>query len=182
MRRRTHKASPVQLELTGTRTGIEAPSALSRWSTSRDAKAETPAPKPWLAVVLAVDTARMSGWSIALRGKYMCSGELDTLDEAIVEQVVSNACALSTEHRVPVVMVLEAPWGGSPNIVAMLGAARERWLRAWRCAEQASARVVYVQPNQWRGVVLGRPPRKPVVSYGTTFVEIASACRVDYQA
>jgi hypothetical protein len=52
--------------------------------------------------------------------------------------------------------VLEAPWGGSVAVVAALGAARERWLRAWRDAGQAGGRVVKVTPSVWRGPVLGR--------------------------
>jgi hypothetical protein len=52
-------------------------------------------------------------------------------------------------------MVLESPWGGSVTVIAALGAARERWLGAWRAAKQSKARVVLVTPGTWRAAVLG---------------------------
>lgn len=116
---------------------------------------EAPAPKPWLCVLLAVDTAATSGWCISVTGQREDSGEVDTLDAAELARVVRCAVDLGEARALPVVLVLEAPWGGSMAVLVALGAARERWLRAWRDADQASARVVRVKPSTWRSAVLG---------------------------
>jgi hypothetical protein len=150
---------PVQGELPLEESGARwAPTPLSRATARpyRRGACEAPAPRPWASVVLAVDTARMSGWALYLAGRYLGSGELDTLREDEVGGVVGHAVELARERGVPAVLVLEAPWGGSVHVVAGLGVARERWLRAWRGAEQALGRVVRVMPSVWRGPVLGR--------------------------
>jgi hypothetical protein len=108
------------------------------------------------AVVLAVDTARQSGWAVRVRGRHAASGELDTLDAAAVSQVVGWTLRVARRTGLAAVLVLEAPWGGRVNVVASLGAARERWLVAWRMAGQSERRVVRVQPRTWRCAVLGR--------------------------
>jgi hypothetical protein len=86
----------------------------------------------------------------------MDSGEVDTLDEATLELIVRSSIELADTEDVPIVLVLEAPFGGDPRIVAALGVARERWLRAWRLCGQADARVLRIQPSTWRAPVLGR--------------------------
>lgn len=91
-----------------------------------------------------------------MNGQRVDSGEIHTHDTAGLDERVSWACNLSELARVPLVMVLEAPWGGDVRIVTALGAASERWLRAWRDAGQAGGRVVRVMPSTWRSAVLGR--------------------------
>lgn len=121
----------------------------------------SPAPRPWEVVTLNIDTARVSGWSVWARGYLIASGELDTLVEAAIRDVVARALEGAAQLGLPACIVLEKPWGGSPNIVAALGAARERWLRVWReLAVGNLARVVLVQPGTWRAAVLtGWRPR-----------------------
>lgn len=130
---------------------------LTRATTRPRGKTELPAPKPWAAVVLAVDTARISGWALFVVGKRVDSGEVDTLKAHALTSIVEWAVDLAElQARAPVVLVLEAPWGGSATVVAALGAARERWEAAWRKAKQARGRVVRVRPSTWRAAVLGR--------------------------
>lgn len=132
------------------------PTALSRATASRSKLIEAPAPKPWLCAVLAIDTARRSGWSIATCGTVRESGEVDTLDEATIDQIVRSALDHAGHPaNLPLVLVLESAHGGSVNVQAGLGMARERWLRAWRMNEQSPTRVVRVQANTWRAAVLG---------------------------
>jgi hypothetical protein len=129
---------------------------LARATSRQKGRAEAPSPQPWLAVVLAVDTAARSGWAISVSGRRVDSGEADTLDTTLLDRVVHWAVDLADLSTLPLVMVLESPWGGNVHIVAALGVARERWLRAWRDAGQAPGRVVKVMPGTWRGPVLGR--------------------------
>jgi hypothetical protein len=127
--------------------------------------------------VLGVDTAARSGWAIAVSGKRVDSGEVDTLNTPDIERVVRWAIELGRVGGLRVVLVLEAPWGGSVSVVAALGVARERWERAWRDAGQTVRRVVRVNPSSWRAAVLGRSsigmPREQVRA-----LEQGVACRL----
>jgi len=144
------------LQLPGVELGAGAPTALSRATARQQDRSEAPAPMPWHCVVLAVDTAALSGWSVRVAGRQAEFGEVDTLDTAAVSHIVRWAVRKADRVRMPLVLVLEAPWGGKPWVLVALGQARERWLYAWRLAEQPAAKVVRVKPNVWRGPVLGR--------------------------
>jgi hypothetical protein len=147
------RRNPQQLDLDMPLTAA-GPTVLSRATARRSRHVEAPAPKPWLCTILAVDTAKRSGWAVYSVGCLCSSGEVDTLDEATLEQLVHNAASY-TIGRQPLVLVLEAPYGGRVEVITALGVARERWLRAWRTCGQASSRIVRVQPSTWRGPVLG---------------------------
>lgn len=111
---------------------------------------------PWDAVLLAVDTARRSGWCVSVQGKRVESGEVDTEQQsATLDNLVLWALRLGDTGGLPVVLVLEKAWGGNTSMLQSLGGARERWLRPWRDAGQARGRVVLVNPATWRSAVLG---------------------------
>lgn len=125
----------------------------------RRARVAKPAPGGWLAwrcVVLAVDTALHSGWAIRVRGRLRESGEVDTKDDCEMGAIVRRACAY-VEHTNAhaCVLVLERPWGGRGAMLMALGAARDRWLRAWGAAQCPASHVVTVYPATWRARVLG---------------------------
>lgn len=128
--------------------------AVRRSSSSRK---PSPAPRPWEAVVIGVDTARTSGWSTWCRDVLAEHGELDCRDADAIREVISGALLLASAKPVlPCVLVLEAPWGGSAKVVAALGAARECWEREWRdLAEGHRGKIVHVTPSTWRASVLG---------------------------
>lgn len=153
-RARRSRARAQSLLLPGVElTPARAVTPIARATASQRRDVEAPSPVPWAAVVLAVDTARTSGWAITSCGSRVGSGEVDTEDSAEVERVVE--WAVTSAGDFPVVLVLEKAWGGNVNIVSALGAARERWLRPWRDAGQARGRVVLVNPATWRSAVLG---------------------------
>jgi hypothetical protein len=143
----------IALELPGLPTPAFRPSTRLRRSKSK--RRPSPAPLPWECVALGVDTARRSGWSVWARGHLIARGELDTLDEAALREVISRVLAGAAELGLPAVLVLEKPWGGAADLVAALGAAAERWLKPWReLAVGHRGRVVRVQPTTWRSAVL----------------------------
>lgn len=110
-------------------------------------------------VVLAIDTARRSGYAIRVRGRLKWSGEVDTLQPAEVREIVSLACE-QAEPRTPAVLVLEKhTFKGRPGMLIGLGQARERWMSAWAEFGQPRSRVVSVLPSVWRGCVLGKAYR-----------------------
>jgi hypothetical protein len=107
-------------------------------------------------VILGVDTARVSGWSVWSAGKWIAHGELDTLNASALRSVVADALEVGQAHALPCVLVLEKPYGGNVNVVAALGATRERWLAPWReLATGNVGKVVLVSPSTWRAAVLG---------------------------
>ena len=112
---------------------------------------------PLRCLVLAVDTAERSGWA-AIHGKdqFLAYGEADTLDGPALRYIVRWAVCHAEARGLPLVLVLEKAWGGKPWVLVGLGAARERWMAAWRDLGQAEARVVSVQPSEWRAAVLGK--------------------------
>jgi hypothetical protein len=111
---------------------------------------------PWHCVVLAVDTATRSGWAIRVAGRAAEFGEADTLDSESLAVIVRWAMRTASRVKLPLVLVLEAPWGGQMPVLMALGAARERWLHVWRAEQQPMSRVVSVVPSTWRSPVLGR--------------------------
>lgn len=116
---------------------------------------QPPSIRPWKCVVLAVDTATRSGWSIAVCGKYDRSGEVHTRDVAELGRVVGEAQQLAANLEVPLVLVLEKPFGGHAITVATLGEARGTWKSAWRSAGLSDGKVTMVMPQTWRASVLG---------------------------
>lgn len=120
----------------------------------------TPSHTPIDCVVLAVDTAKNSGWSLWVRGKYVDSGEIGIMDHGrMVARIrycmgVVMDSGLSSEKFV---LVLERSWGGGRHQIEGLGAARHAWLSAW-CdahATKTPRRVVRVYPATWRARIFG---------------------------
>jgi hypothetical protein len=113
---------------------------------------------PLRCFVLAVDTAGRSGWAALAAGSddYLGWGEVDTLDREAVAYIVRWAGAHADARGLPLVLVLEAPFGGNIAMLIGLGAARERWLSAAREYGLPQRRCVFVQPSEWRSPVLGR--------------------------
>lgn len=105
----------------------------------------------WRCVVLAVDTATRSGWAVRAGDRLVASGEAHTPDAGELDAIVHEAMGYSG----PVVLVLERAWGNRTNTLLALGAARERWVAAWRRAGLPERRVVPVYPATWRAKVLG---------------------------
>lgn len=115
---------------------------------------------PWPAAVLAVDTARTSGWSVLVRGALRAAGEVAAFDLGRVTDVCR--VALGTAPELPVVLVLERAFahhrmgrGASAATVGGIAAATEMWRQAWASAGGVRRRVVRVYPATWRAAVLG---------------------------
>ena len=121
-----------------------------------------PAAVPHGCVVLAVDTAQVSGWFVGARGAYVRSGEFDVLRyPQLVGEVCSIALELGKLNALPVVLVYEKPFLGTSQ-GQYIGA----WKAAWAAAGGVKSRTVGVYPSQWRARVLAggwaRAPRDQV--------------------
>lgn len=143
-------------------------------------------------MVLAVDTATRSGWAVGAavgaQDALLSFGEADTLDSESLGHIVRWASCNAQARKLPLVLVLEAPFGGPVPMLLGLGAARERWMVAWREAGLSKAQVVRVQPAEWRASVLGRrwarAPRAEVRRHeqASASVLVGERCRPDEAA
>src|SRR3954471_7074082 len=112
---------------------------------------------PHECVVLAVDTAELSGWCVITgKDEFLAFGEADTLDGHALRYIVRWAASHAERRGLPLVLVLEAAWGGPAWVLIGLGAARERWHAAARDEGFPKSRIVAVQPSEWRARVLGK--------------------------
>ena len=111
-------------------------------------------------VILAVDTASNSGWSVWVRGVYYASGETRVMNHGRLVAVVKVAIGAAMDARLTnkqVVLVLERPYAGNAWTQQSLGAARQAWLSAW-CEYHGTKtphRVVRVYPSTWRARLFG---------------------------
>jgi hypothetical protein len=103
-------------------------------------------------VVLAVDTARSSGWCITQGGKYVDSCQCDAFSDE-PRALCARAIALDPKAQ----LVLERPFGGNLATLQGLGAARGCWLSAWRAAtgKKTDVRVTSVYAQVWRSQLFG---------------------------
>lgn len=107
----------------------------------------------WRLVLLCVDPGTRSGWSLWLCGGLVASGEVDALEQAEVDRVVTECLGLARCMDVPAVMVLEKTWSGRQGQAS--GPSRPIWRRAWKRGGGVQKRVVGVYPATWRSRVLG---------------------------
>ncbi len=121
------------------------------------AKKAKPPPsfRPWRCVVLALDTAEKTGWSVWVLGKLTSSGEFriysgDGVREVI--RVVETAKAYALRLGVPWVVMSERSWGGHMGMGATC--AFGFWKFALLNAQLPEARVGQVFPAMWRARVL----------------------------
>lgn len=105
---------------------------------------------PLACTTLSVDTAENSGWAIMIQGALFDSGQFNLLrTPAEARRICARALATVDLEGLPVVLVLEAPFGG--------GLEQGQYRGAWRMAfREAGGRLfVQVQPSVWRSRVLG---------------------------
>jgi hypothetical protein len=102
--------------------------------------------------VLAVDTARSSGWCITIGGAYHSSGQCDAFGPA-PREICVRVINLSPKAQ----LVLERPFGGSTATLVGLGAARGCWESSWREATggKTLVRCKSVYPQVWRSQLFG---------------------------
>lgn len=128
----------------------------SAYKTARARPRRPPSVLPWRCVVLGVDTARRSGWAVRVLGRLRYSGEVDVRRSGDVREVIELGMRVAAETELPLVLVLEKPYGGKAFVLVALGVARQCWLGPWDELGNRRARVVSVLPATWRARVLGR--------------------------
>ena len=121
---------------------------------SRPKPRPLPSMLPHECIVLAVDTAQVSGWCISVRGVYISSGEHDMLRHPQHAEGVCRAalevarCNVGTHGTA--ILVYERPFEGTAQ-GQYIGA----WKTAWAAAGGVKSRTLGVYPSTWRARVLG---------------------------
>jgi hypothetical protein len=70
-------------------------------------------------------------------------------------EVCATAIELAGIEALPIVLVLEKPYGGNATTIAGIGAMRGRWIDAWESAGGKRTRVVSVATVTYRTRVFG---------------------------
>lgn len=123
-----------------------------------------PSYEPWPCVLITVDTAERSGWAITVRGKSVEWGEVDMLRPerstwlpaaaicpvATASSVCALAALLGAQHKLPLVLVYELPFGGQYQ-----GGWSGSWKAAFMAAGGVKSRMRGVQASCWRARVTG---------------------------
>lgn len=107
---------------------------------------------PHSCVVLAVDCAQSSGWSIWRSGEPEAHGHVDMLASPEAGRTpCEHAVSLAHSCGMPAVLVFERPFRGTSQ-GAWIGAWKQRWV----AAGGVKSRMMGVWPSTWRSRVLGR--------------------------
>jgi len=115
---------------------------------------QPPAPEPYRAAILAVDTAEVSGWALWQCGELVGWGEIAMMDPRANPSALKQCCEVvegAAALGIDAVLVYEQPFRGTNQ-----GQWRGNWKAAWGVAGGSSRRVVGVYPATWRARVLGR--------------------------
>ena len=114
-----------------------------------------PMTAPWDCVILALDAAATTGWSIWSRGLLLGHGELKiwTADGQPEAARITLRCReIAYDHRVPWCVWAERSWGGR------MGKVEPSSVGYWRCCAMAEqlprSRFGTVYPGTWRGATL----------------------------
>jgi hypothetical protein len=107
------------------------------------------------AVLLAVDSARRSGWAIFARGQLMRYGECDGRAPHERAAVIADLLRLAEAMALPAGLVLEVPFGGPLKTLLSLAESAALWRDTWRAYEQPPRRVLEVLASEWRERMFG---------------------------
>ena len=129
-------------------------SRVIRWKRKRQSlSASTIAPLD--AVLLAVDSARNSGWALYARGQLNKYGECNSRAPHERAEVVADALRLAVALDRPIGLVLEVPFGGPLKTLLSLAESATLWRDTWIAYEQHPRRVIDVLATEWRERMFG---------------------------
>lgn len=125
-----------------------------RWKRKRQSLS-TATITPLDAVLLAVDSARKSGWALYSRGQLIRFGECSSRLPHERAEVVAEALRFAHALELPVALVLEVPFGGPLKTLLSLAESAALWRDTWVSYEQQPRRVLEVLATEWRERMFG---------------------------
>jgi hypothetical protein len=115
-----------------------------------------PLPRPLDAVLIAIDSAKRSGFATYARGVVHRYGEIDTTRARDRDRVIEDAVSVAYRLGVPCGCVLEVPWGGYTSTVIALERTAQSWRSTWVAHGQDESRCIERTAGDWRNVLFGR--------------------------
>jgi hypothetical protein len=115
-----------------------------------------PTQRPLDAAILAIDSARRSGFALYVRGELVRYGECNARCQADRLEVIARAQRLAAEFELRLGFVVEAPFGGTLATALSLTASLELWRDSWRALGGVGTRVLQLRASDWRAQVFGK--------------------------
>lgn len=122
------------------------------------------APRPLRAAILAIDSARRSGYAVYVAGELVQYGECNARRFADRLSVLEIALMRSKGAQLPLGLVLEEPFGGTLATALSLHASLELWRDTWLAIGGKLRHVAQERAADWRLRLFGsaRMPRDQV--------------------
>lgn len=117
---------------------------------ARGPAAQPPTSSPLAAVLVAIDSAKRSGYATYIAGVLWDYGEVNARLDAERARVFNDAIGAAYMRGLPVAALLEVPWGGYQSAALSLHATALDWRRSWVATGQPAERLVERTVGQWR--------------------------------
>jgi len=122
---------------------------------ARGPAAQPPTRTPLDAVLVAIDSAKRSGYATYIAGRLWDYGEVNARLDAERARVFSDAIGAAYMRGLPVAALLEVPWGGYQSAALSLHATARDWRRSWFVTGQPDEHLVERTVGQWRRQLFG---------------------------
>lgn len=114
-----------------------------------------PTGAPIKAVVLTIDAATRSGVATYVCGKLHHYCEVQAHEGPQRRRVLRDACTIAEVRGLPLVCVIEVPFGGRASAALALTAIVALWRDTWSQLGQQRERLFEVTANEWRRELFG---------------------------
>jgi hypothetical protein len=114
-----------------------------------------PTRSPLDAVLVAIDSAKRSGYATYIAGRLWDYGEVNARLDAERARVFTDAIGAAYMRGLPIAALLEVPWGGYQSAALSLHVTAKDWRRSWEATGQPADRLVERTVGQWRRQLFG---------------------------
>lgn len=114
-----------------------------------------PTRTPLDAVLVALDSAKCTGYAIYIRGRLHHYGEVNARMPIERAAVFTEAIHAATMRGLPIGVVLEVPWGGYQSAALSLHATATAWRETWFVTGQPVEHMIERTAGEWRRVLFG---------------------------
>jgi len=109
-----------------------------------------PTSRPLAAVLVALDSAKRTGYATYVLGRLWDYGEVNARVPAERSRVFADAIQAAYLRQVPVGVVLEVPWGGYVQVALSLHATALAWRESWLATGFRLEQFVERTAGEWR--------------------------------
>jgi hypothetical protein len=114
-----------------------------------------PTARPLAAVLVALDSAKCTGYATYVNGKLWAFGEVDARSATERARVFGEASQAAYMRQIPIGCVLEVPWGGYQAAALSLHITAYDWRNTWVASGHDGAAMIERTAGQWRRSLFG---------------------------